>query len=288
MHHYIDLHTHSTASDGSEPPAHLAALAQKAGITAFALTDHDTVDGVPAACAAAEALGLECIAGCEIAVPAPVGELHIVGLWVPLHCSEFLRELDEEKYNRLERNLAILERLQALGMDITMEDVQRLAHGPTLGRPHIARALVAKGFATDTRDAFVRFLGNAGAAFVPRALRSAEAGIHFLAGSGATPVWAHPCLAPNDGPDFIEQTIRQFKEYGLQGIEAFHSAHTPRQVRLCLKLAQKYGLLVSGGSDFHGKARPQAVLGYSQGHQRISGYFLEQIIKARLESGLPV
>ena len=288
MHQYIDLHTHSIASDGSETPACLIAQAKKAGITALALTDHDTVDGVAEAQAAAKEAGIECIAGCEIAVPAPVGELHIVGLWAPLHCLEFLHELEEEKRKRLERNLAILERLEALGMELTMQEVQDLSHGPTLGRPHIARAMVAKGFGADTRDVFARFLGSAGAAFIPRDLRSAEAGIGFIAKSGATPIWAHPCLAPNDSPEFIEQTLRQFMDCGLKGIEAFHSAHTPKQVRLCLKLAQKYDLLVSGGSDYHGKGRPQAKLGYSKGFQRISGHFLEVIKKSRLENGLPL
>ena len=288
MHQYIDLHLHSTASDGSEPPETLAELAKKAGVTAFALTDHDTMAGVPEAQKAAEALGIECIAGCEIAVPAPVGELHIIGLWAPLHCPGLLQELDREKQNRLERNMAILERLGHLGIKLSLQDVQDLSLGPTLGRPHIARALVARGYAKSVREVFVRFLGNSGLAFVPRALRSPESGIGFLAKSGATPVWAHPCLAPNDDPVFIEKNLQVFIECGIKGIEAFHSAHSARQVRLCLTLAKKYRLLVSGGSDFHGRGRPKAELGYSGGHQRISGYFLEIMKKARLESGLPV
>lgn len=274
----IDMHTHSKASDGADSPAELASAAAEAGLCAFALTDHDTLAGLDEAARAARALGVEFVPGIEIAVADPCGELHLLGLWMPDTPSpRMLEALEGFRRNRRERNLAMLERLAALGMPLTLDEVRDLsrAGAVALGRPHIARALVQKGYAGSVRETFERFLGFGRAAYVPRRLPGPEEGISLLAKEGAIVALAHPCLEEAMTPARLDGLLAEFKGYGLSALEAYHSAHDDNRTRLCVDLAARHGLLLTGGSDYHGANKPGIALGRGAGKLRVPYLLLE-------------
>lgn len=286
---YIDLHTHSLASDGTDTPAQLAVKARDAGVAAFAITDHDTVAGVEEAMKTAGEMGIECIPGCEIAVQEDhLDEVHILGLWVDWRHPELVDFLEIQTKNRLRRNQQIIVKLQAQGIDITFDEVLALSRGGSCGRPHIARTLVAKGYAADVRTAFARYLGGRGSAFVPRVLSSPEKGIKALTASGAIVVLAHPCTSRRMSAKRLDGILKKYIAHGLTALEVFHSVHTPFQQRLCLKMAARHGLLISGGSDYHGPVKPYARLGYSHYGQRVPYRFLEKMKEWRRARGLPL
>lgn len=284
---YIDLHTHSLASDGTDRPRQVAEKALEAGLAAFALTDHDTVSGVEECMERAHELGIECIPGCEIAVQEEsLEEVHILGLWVDRRHPALEHFLDIQTKNRLRRNEHIIMKLQSLGLDISLDEVMALSCGGTCGRPHIARVLVKKGFVPDVRTAFARYLGRHGSAYVSRVLGSPEKGIGALVESGGIVVLAHPCSSSRMTPKKLDRLLKKYIPYGLTGIEAFHTVHTPFKQRLCLRMAAKHGLLVSGGSDYHGAVKAQAMIGFSQSGQRVPYRFLEAMKNWRKARGL--
>lgn len=286
---FIDLHTHSLASDGTDTPSLLAVKAAEAGVAAFAITDHDTVSGVEEAMAAARANNIECIAGCEIAVKEErLEEIHILGLWVDIHHPGLVGFLDKQMKNRFKRNQLIVSRLRHLGCDIDLDEVMELAGMGTCGRPHIARTLVSKGYAPDVPAAFARFLGAQGSAYIPRLLNTAEESIGILVGSGATVVLAHPCLSSKVTPKLLNTLLKKYIAYGLHGIEAMHSVYTPYKQRLCLRMAGKHSLLVSGGSDYHGAVKSHVQLGFASHGQRVPYRYLDTMKAWRVERGLPV
>lgn len=285
----IDLHTHSRASDGTDSPSELAAKAAGAGLSAFALTDHDTLAGIGEAELAARRLGIEFVPGIEIAVADPCGELHLLGFWMPPPSAAMRAALDRLYRNRRDRNSAMLERLAALGMRLTLDEVRTLSRAGSmaLGRPHIALALREKGCVGTVKEAFERYLGFGRVAYVPRRLPSPEEGIALLAGEGAVVALAHPCLEAAMTPERLDALLAAFKSSGLAALEAYHSAHTHGQTRLCVELAAKHGLLLTGGSDYHGANKPGVALGRGAGGLRVPRLLLEKMRAFREEKGLP-
>ena len=276
----IDLHTHSKASDGTDSPAQLAAATAAAGLSAFALTDHDTLAGLDEAAREAARLGVEFVRGIEIAVADPCGELHLLGLFMPEEPSTRMQEaLEGFRRNRRERNLAVLERLAVLGMPLTLDEVRELSQtgAVALSRPHIARALVRKGHVNSVSEAFERYLGFGRSAYVPRRLLSPEEGISLLAGEGAIVALAHPCLEETMTPARLDALLAEFKRYGLSALEAYHSAHDDSRTRLCVDLAARHGLLLTGGSDYHGANKPGIALGRGAGKLRVPYLLLEKM-----------
>lgn len=284
---YIDLHTHSTASDGTDLPAKVVANAKAAGLAAVALTDHDTVSGLGEAQAAGRDLGIEVVRGCEISTVTDMGELHIVALWLPENPVSLLRYLTWLREMRAERNLGIIKKLQGLGMDICMEEVLATAKGESVGRPHIAEVLLRKGYAKDARSAFRDFLGSRGKAYLPKTAMGPEESVGLLADLGATVCLAHPLLwkAP---PGWLDMMIARLKDHGLSAIEAYHSEHSEADVRTCLALAGKFDLGVSGGSDYHGSNKPAIHLGKGYGGLRIGIGILDDLRRRRIAANLPV
>lgn len=282
----IDLHTHSLASDGSDRPAALVRKAAAAGLAAVALTDHDSLDGLAAAAAEAELSGIEVIPGIEIAVRDDFGELHLVGLWMPEPSPRMRQALAEFKENRARRNQAMLEALARLGLPLRMEDVRREGGVSIFGRPHLALAMRRRGYVTTRREAFDRYLGWGEKAYVPRELLSAEEGIGLLKGEGATVILAHPCLYPFMTPPRLEATLSRFSAAGLDAVEAYHSSHDAAGTRLCVELAARHSLLLSGGSDYHGLHKEGIVLGRGRGNLRIPYSLLEKLRERRREAGL--
>lgn len=242
---FVDLHTHSTASDGVLPPEQVIEAAQRCGLAAIALTDHDTINGVSAARETGERLGVRVIAGVELSAFDDGHEVHLLGL----HLSQLdalEKRLSELRSLRYTRAQLIVEKLNSLGVEVTLDEVLQQANGGAVGRPHVARAMIARGVVHDFRDAFVRYLGAAGSAFVPKARLSVSDAIAIAHEAGALAIWAHP----GDGGrrDRLEPLIAA----GLDGIEVRHPSHSAEDVKRLQALADFFGLVQSGGSDWHG------------------------------------
>jgi predicted metal-dependent phosphoesterase TrpH len=242
----VDLHCHSTASDGEFPPAEVARRAQVAGLAAIALTDHDTTDGVAEATHAGETLGVRVVSGCEFSVKAPWGELHLLGYFLPLGSAPLEEFLVGTRAARRRRAEQIVGHLRRLGVAIEVADVERAAKGGALGRPHVARVLVQHGASVDMNDAFARYLGRGRPAYVEKPLPTLEQVTTLLHGIGGIAVAAHL------GDHGSEGQIRQFRTQGLDGIEVRHPSHSPGTERRLTALAQRLALAISGGSDWHG------------------------------------
>jgi len=242
----VDLHCHSTASDGEYPPADVARRAQAAGLAAIALTDHDTTGGVPEATRAGEALGLRIVSGCEFSVKAPWGELHLLGYFLPPGHAGLEQFLAGTRAARQRRAEQIVGHLRRLGITIELVDVARAANGGAMGRPHVARALVQRGASVDMNDAFARYLGRGRPAYVEKPLPTLQQVADLVHAVGGIAVAAHL------GDHGTEGQIRQFQEQGLDGLEVRHPSHSPGAERRLTGIAQRLGLAISGGSDWHG------------------------------------
>lgn len=281
---FVDLHTHTTASDGTDSPAEVVRKAAAMGLAALAVTDHDTLSGLDEAEEAGRSRGIEIIRGCELGVTSPYGELHLVGLWIPRDAAPLERVLEDLRMRRGTRNRRILEKLGRLGFPLTYEDVLRHAGGESVGRPHIAAALLEKGYVESREEAFARFLGSRGSAYVPRELLTPEQGVALMAGLGATVCVAHPMLM-RCPPSWFDEILPRLKACGLDGLEAYHSEHSAADERFCVELVQRYGLGLSGGSDYHGLAKPAVRLGRGRGGLRVTVAVLDALKRRRREAG---
>ena len=278
----IDLHTHSTATDGTLRPAELIAAAARAGLKAIALTDHDMVEGLPEACAAGSGLGLEVIGGCELSVESEHGSMHLLGLWLPLQSPRLQAALDRLTVLRRQRNEAIIGNLNRYGVQVTYDELEEVAGGGSVGRPHIAQLLVAKGVAVNFQDAFLNWLRPGTKGYAPKEKLLPRQGIELLKGEDATVVLAHPCtLRPQDRS--LEDVVRELKDWGLDGVEVFYSMHTQAQPNAYADLCRRLDLLPSAGSDFHGDNKPGIALGRGKGGLRPS-YELVRRMKERREA----
>ena len=284
----IDLHTHSTASDGTDSPAELVRKAAAAKLAVLALTDHDTLDGLAEAAREAEASDVVFVRGCEISTATPWGEAHFLGLWIPEDAERTAtleKALAEVREKRLARNLRIAEKLRELGMDVTYEAAAALAGGRVVGRPHFAELLCRMGVVESRREAFRRYLGRDGLAYEPRELMSPERAVTLLKSSGALVSMAHPRLLRAPAEE-LEKLVSSLKESGLDALEVYHSEHDAGDVRLCVDLAAKYGLQLSGGSDYHGLAKPKISIGCGHGSLRVGLSVYESLMKYREKMGL--
>ncbi len=244
----VDLHLHSTASDGSLPPEAIVDAASMLGLSAIALADHDVLAGVEPASRRGEAVGLEVIPAVEISTDYQETEVHILGYWVDPADAELESQLQHIRDGRITRASRIVERLGTLGVKLTLEDVLREARGASVGRPHVAAALVRAGVCTSPRQAFDRYLGKSGPAYVPRVRPSVPEAIEVIGRAGGCPVLAHPALVYGQ-PRIVQDIAR----LGAQGVEVYHPKHTPGQVETLLRVTESLGLLVTGGSDSHGE-----------------------------------
>lgn len=283
---YIDLHTHSSASDGTDSPAELSVKAARLGLTAFALTDHDTLAGLSAAESSAKDLGMEFIRGCEISANSELGEIHIIGLWLPHGCDELENMLSSLRDAREKRNILMLEKLAVLGFKIDLEEIRHAAGDGVPGRPHIARILMDKGYVADKREAFEKFIGAGCPAYMPKLTLSPELVVGKLSKMGATVVFAHPLLKIVPGAAIDSLTAR-LKECGLDALEVWHSAHGQKERAYCRKLAEKLELGMSGGSDYHGENKHGIFMGFAGGKTRVPYDILEKLKQRRKKRGQP-
>ncbi len=274
----IDLHMHSTASDGTTPPGELGALAAEAGLSAIALTDHDTTVGCDACAAGCEQAGVRFVPGIEMSCERgkPAGAMHILGYFVGGD-SELLRDvMTDQQKARDERAPLIVEKLNALRFDITMEHVLDAAGGGMIGRPHIAALLVERGYARSIKDAFDRFLGKDGEAYVRKDYLPTARAIEAIHDAGGLAVLAHPVQLRCEDDEELTDTVRRLVDQGLDGLEAYHCDHDGALVDFYTTLAGRYDLLTTGGSDFHGSRKPIAM-----GSQRVPADLLDRLLEAR-------
>jgi hypothetical protein len=258
----IDLHCHTTASDGTVAPADLSRHAAARGVDIVAVTDHDTVAGVAEATRTGEELGVRVVAGIELSTRHAVRELHVLGYFIDTNNSALLRAIDEMRSQRLERARSMIDRLRELGYDITISDVQAQAGGDIIARPHVARALVARGYVPSVRAAFTEeLIGDGGRAFVAREAPSAVDAIDLIRAAGGVAVLAHPGVTHHEGKTKVlgDESVAELARAGLAGLEVDHPDHPPLiRDRLCA-IADEYGLVPTGGSDWHGL--PEHTLG---------------------------
>lgn len=276
----IDLHVHSTKSDGSYTPAELVRYALEKGLSAFALTDHDTIDGIDEALSAAEGTDLTVIPGIEFSTEYEGRDIHIVGLYIDYQSAFFKSRLVHFVNGRKMRNEEMCRRLSEHGMSVTYEELEAEFPDCVLTRAHFAKLLLKKGYVKSVKEAFDRYIGDNGPCFVPRKKISPLRAVEIILKSGGFPVLAHPMLY-HMGKEQLERLVATLKEIGLMGIEAVYSTHTPADERQIRALAGKYDLCISGGSDFHGTAKPGLDLGCGYGKLFVPEELLDAINEKR-------
>lgn len=281
----VDLHTHSNASDGSLSPEQLIREAAGVGLKALALTDHDTIQGLPEALAAGRRFKVEVIPGCELAVDVPRGFMHILGLWLPQEPVWLLESMAYLQKRRQARNREMIAALQRLNIEIDEQEVKAMTGGGTMGRVHMARLLVEKQVVPDMQQAFAQYIGSQGKAYVSKdKLQPAEA-IRVLKKEGATVVLAHP-YSLELSPAELFTTVAELQAAGLDGLEVFYPEHTLAQTEFYQGLCRSNDLLLSGGSDFHGLGRPEVRLGRGKDQLDLPYTLVKAMKKRRQEQGL--
>lgn len=281
----IDLHTHTIASDGTFSPGDLVRQAAREGLSAVAVTDHDTLDGLPGARAAGRECGVEVVGGVELSVADGERSLHLLGLFLPETPGELGAVLAGLRDKRHERNRQVLEKLAQAGIHIDYDKVLALAAG-SVGRPHIAAAMLHMGVVRSMKEAFERYLGPNGRAYAPKKKMSLDRAVALLAAEGATISLAHPYLLRRKGRE-LEELVAGYRERGVDAIEAHYTEHGDAQTREYLALAARYDMGVTGGSDFHGAAKPGVRLGRGRGRLFIPETVLAALRERRAGRGLP-
>jgi predicted metal-dependent phosphoesterase TrpH len=244
----IDLHLHTTASDGRLSPEEVVKLAVERGLMAIAITDHDSVEGIAAAMKAAEASpSLKVIPGVEFNTDIPDGEVHILGYFIDYESQELRQTLRRLRQGRRKRARRMIAKLAQLGIEVEWERVKELAAGGSMGRPHIAQAMLEQGHISSLQEAFNRYIGRSGPAYVERERLTPVEAVELVVKAGGLPVLAHPA-----GIDGLEDILCQLKAAGLVGLEAYYDGYNRRTINWLVDIAKRHGLIISGGSDFHG------------------------------------
>jgi predicted metal-dependent phosphoesterase TrpH len=276
----IDLHTHSSASDGSLSPRELVEYAVRKGAAAIALTDHDTIEGLAEARQAADAKGLELVPGLEISADHPGGTMHILGYFIDPEDAVLRQELIRLQEARRERNPKIIAKLQHLGIPVTYDQVRALAPGQ-VGRPHIAQAMLQIGAVKTLDEAFRNFLTKGGPAYVEKFRYPPEKAVELIVRAGGVPVLAHPFTLKFAATEELAGVVSSLKDRGLRGLECLYSEHTAEQTRRYSALAEALGLAVTGGTDFHGNNKEGVDLLTGYGTLRIPYRLLEALQRCR-------
>lgn len=299
----IDIHTHTDQSDGSVPPAELVARALELGLDALGVTDHDTLAGCDLAAPLARGAGLEFVTGIELSTRfepplvarlpgvekmGRLGSVHILGYFLDGEPTpEFRDFLWTQQEGRRKRNVALIAKLNSLGVDITLEEVQALGRNLT-GRPHFAKILLKKGYVTKIQDAFDIYLADYAKAAVDREEPSLEEGVERIRTGGGMASLAHPVRLPfGTDPDLLSSLITVLMEHGLDAIEVYHSEQSAEESALYMEMAKKFGLVVTGGTDFHGDNKPGIALGTGKNNNvSLSREFLDDMRARRVPVAL--
>jgi predicted metal-dependent phosphoesterase TrpH len=282
---YVDLHIHSTASDGSLSPAEIIETAKKAGLHAIAITDHDTIEGSVEALRLQNSSGVEILPGIEISASFGPGTMHILGYLMRLDDDSFRRTLTVVQEARANRNVEIIKRLQDVGVDISYDEVLKVSGGGQVGRPHIAQVLVRKRVVQSIDEAFNKLLKKGRPTYVERYRLLPVEATQTILGAGGVPVLAHPFTLNTKTEGDLDRLIADLKQAGLKGVEAYYPSHGPELTARYERLAHRHGLLVTGGTDFHGEVNPGVHIGVGRGDLRIP-YRLVEELKRSATSGL--
>ena len=252
----IDLHVHTNASDGKLAPAELVALAASRGVSLLAIADHDTVSGItPALAAARQHHGLQIIPAIELSSYAPGNEVHVLGYFIRYDNPELAEELQVLQNSRGERARAIVDKLQGLGLDISLTRVQEIAGEGSIGRPHIAQALMEKGYVSDFREVFDKYLGHGGPAYVERHKLTPAQAVGLVLRCGGIPVLAHPTTLN------LDELLPGLLSAGLMGLEVYYKDFSPDIRQNLANLAKRHHLIATGGTDYHGIESTEVMLG---------------------------
>ena len=260
----IDLHCHSTFSDGSLTPEQLIAEAAKIGLAALALTDHDTTAGLPRFLAAAADTAVRAVPGVELSVDCSSGVMHMLGYWMDLANPELVRQMEWIRDGRAMRNRTMLEKLNALGFAMTWAEVQAFAGEDVVGRPHFAQVMLQKGYAKDKNEAFDKWLGDGKPGYADRPRLTAEVAVALIRQAGGVAVLAHP-YSLHVGKDAMASLLIELAAAGLAGVECYYSEHSADLTKEYLVMARQANLVPTGGSDFHGEVSPGIHLGVGFG-----------------------
>lgn len=248
MNSRADLHLHTTASDGRLTPAEIVRKAYSLGVAIIAITDHDTVDGIePALEEARNIPGIKLLPGVEISTYYDKGEAHILGYSINHHSEELLDKLQAFKLSRKERARKMVEKLNKMGMDVEWSRIEEIARGSTVGRPHVAQGLLERGYISTMKEAFDKYIGYGGPAYVERIKTTPAEAVEMILRTGGLPVLAHPLFSPE-----AEELIKELLPHGLAGLEVYYDGYTEEEKKLLAGWADKYRLLATGGSDYHG------------------------------------
>lgn len=290
MSEIFDLHVHSTASDGTLSPAEIIREAEAQEVAGLALTDHDTIAGLPEALAEGRARGVRVVSGIEISVSEEDGarQMHILGLGIDAESGVLASRLERGRRYRLERGLRILEQLRGLGIQLPEQLIYGVAAYGSVGRPHIADALVRIGVCRTVQEAFDRFIGRGKPAFVPRRGVAAAEAIEMIHEARGIAVLAHPPLSVGVGsPGGLERFVARVARLGLDGIEVQHPSLSRKQRKRISRLARVHGLVPTGGSDFHGASKPDVALGRGRGDIQVGPEIFQGVLDLAREKGAP-
>lgn len=274
----VDLHVHSTKSDGTYTPTELVNYALEKGLTAFALTDHDTIDGIEEALEAAKNKPITVIPGIEYSTEYLNRDVHIVGLFIDYKAPVFLEYLNRFQQSRTDRNYKLCTNLRGANIDITYEALREMFPDAVITRAHYAKYLLTKGYVKSMKEAFDRYLGDHTPYFVHREKITPQEVIEVTLKAGGVPVLAHPTLYKL-GKEQLDILVATLVEHGLKGIECVYSTYTPQEERQTKALAAKYNLIPSGGSDFHGDNKPGLDLGVGYGKLYVPEEYMENLKK---------
>ncbi len=281
----IDLHIHSTASDGTSSPSEILTTAKTLGLGAIAITDHDTIEGSKEAASMDLSKSMQFVTGVEISTTPPLitiqGSMHILGYGIRLDDPVLNQTLEQLQAARKSRNPQIIDRLNRLGIDISLEDVRKeVGKNSQLGRPHIAGHLVKKGIVSSINEAFDKYLATGMPAYVDKFRVGCFRAMEIIKGAGGIPVLAHPALLKTNKGSVFEDMVLSMKKMGLKGIEVYYPEQSPDDTAYYIEIAKKYDLLMTGGTDFHGLLKPSIKMGSGKGDLFIPYTLYEKLIEA--------
>lgn len=276
MNKYVDLHVHTTASDGTYEPCELVEYASKKNLSAIAITDHDCISGIKEAKKSSELYNIEIVSGIEFSTKYNNTEIHLLGLYIDENNHSFVNGLNDIVDARNSRNIKMIEKLNNIGINISLQDVIATSNSEVYTRAHFAKAMFQKGYVSSMREAFNKYIGNDGPCYVPRDKVTPEMAIELVLSCGGVPILAHPTLYNMDLRQ-LDTLIGELTEIGLLGIEGLYSLYTKSQEKYLKDFADKYDLVISGGSDFHGSNKPNIDLGVGRGNLKIPYSILETI-----------
>ena len=281
---YVDLHLHTTASDGVLSPSEIVRYAKVKGLQAIAITDHDTIEGCEEGLSEGKKIGFEVIPGIEISAEHSPGSMHILGFFLDIHHPFLNERLAYLQKARAERNPKIVEKLNRLGINITFEEVVKASGGGQVGRPHFANVLLEKEYVRSFQEAFDRFLKKGAPAYVDKLRFTSKEALHFINESKGVAALAHPNTLGMNGYSELEKLILRLVGEGLKGIEVYYPEHSAGEVAQYKTLAERYGLLMTGGTDYHGIEKNGLDIGVGRGDMKLPYSIVENLKAVRNRS----